>query len=115
MIMNATQNKNNSRNIETVKCTGTVPRFDALCEVTTSENLKIILPMAISSSNASKARICKNSYIELPDTAGGFPIIVNPTDALLKVSETGYLVDSTPYSQYGTYKVLKDFSISMDD
>lgn len=42
-------------------------------------------------------------------------MIVDPTDALLKVSETGYLVDSTPYSHYGTYKVLKDFKIIMDD
>lgn len=115
MIMNATQDRNNSRNIETVKCKGTSQRFDALCEVTTSENLKIILPIAISSSNASQARICKNSYIVLPDTIGGFPMIVDPTDALLKVSETGYLVDSTPYSHYGTYKVLKDFEIIMDD
>ena len=115
MIMNATQNRNNSRNIETVKCTGTFQSFKALCEVTTSENLKIILPMIINSSNASQARICKNSYIELPNTIGGFPIIVDPTDALLKVSETGYLVNSTPDSQYGTYKVLKDFRIIMDD
>lgn len=115
MILNATQNKNNSRNIETVKCTGTIQSFTALCEVTTSENLKIILPLTIRSSDASKARICKNSYIELPDTIGGFPMIVDPTDALLKVSETGYLINSTPRSQYGTYKVLKDFSITMDD
>nr|DAW17160.1 MAG TPA: hypothetical protein [Caudoviricetes sp.] len=115
MIMNATQNRNNSRNIETVKCKGTPQSFSALCEVTTSENLKIILPMVIRSNNASQARICKNSYIELPDTIGGFPMIVNPTDALLKVSETGYLANSTPNSQYGTYKVLKDFGIDMDD
>ena len=99
MIMNATQDRNNSRNIETVKCKGTSQR----------------LPMAISSTNASQARICKNSYIVLPDTIGGFPMIVDPTDALLKVSETGYSVGSTPYSHYGTYKVLKDFRIIMDD
>lgn len=42
-------------------------------------------------------------------------MIVDPTDALLKVSETGYSVGSTPYSHYGTYKVLKDFRIIMDD
>ena len=42
-------------------------------------------------------------------------MIVDPTDALLKVSETGYLINSTPRSQYGTYKVLKDFRITMDD
>lgn len=109
MIINPVVYKQTSsaESMQTVTCTSSWFSFYADCIVTVNGE-KLSVPKNVRSSGASNIR--KDSLIDIPKTSGGFPVIITPSDALDLVGE-----HTASNEIYQVYRVIKDFSINIDD
>lgn len=104
MIMNNVHITSTNTEIETVIGRSMAGVY-TVCAYQTDQGEIIPLPQRLSTNNK---RVLKNSYMELPDTIGGFPIEISPKGSL------EYCGKSTNQG-YSIWKVISDFAVLMDD
>lgn len=104
MILNNAHITSTNTEIETV-IGSSAAGFYAVCAYQTDQGEIIPLPQRLLTA---EKKVLKNSYMELPDTIGGFPIEINPKGSLEyygKSKDKGCSI----------WKVISDFSVTTDD
>lgn len=104
MILNNAHITSTNTEIETV-IGSSMAGYYAVCAYQTDQGEIIPLPQRLSTG---EKKVLKNSYMELPDTIGGFPIKINPKGSLEYCGKSKDKGDSI-------WKVISDFSVVMDD
>lgn len=105
----------NTEMAETVTCLGTVCSIYGVYFMGGNDGNKVIAPCSYPASQSPGAKILKNSHITFPSTSGGFPIYWTPSDALSVVSNAIYYPSGSKDNGFYVCKVVKDFSLLMDD
>lgn len=105
----------NTEIAETVTCLTTACPIYGVFLMSGNDGNKVIAPYAYTTSQTNGAKILKGSHITFQSTLGGFPIYWSPSDALSVVSNAIYYPSGSKDAGFYVCKVIKDFSLLMDD
>ncbi|RGC55192.1 hypothetical protein DXA92_05740 [Agathobaculum butyriciproducens] len=104
MILNNAHITSTNTEIETV-IGSSMAGYYAVCAYQTDQGEIIPLPQRLSTG---EKKVLKNSYMEVPDTIGGFPIKISPKGSLEYCGKS-------KSKGYSIWKVISDFAVLMDD